>query len=212
LAELEDVLTGMNTRGDVEGRVMLDKTDTLGASPARLRRLGLAYVPADRLHRGSSLSMKLSDNLIVVDHHRFLWNGILLRRTIAEFTQDLIRRFDIKGHMNTPIRMLSGGNIQRAVLSRELSRRPVLLIISEPTWGLDILSSEFVYREIMEMRREGAAILLISSNLDEVLALSDTIAILYRGEVAGRFPNEGLDREFLGGYMMGLKPQKAEQR
>jgi simple sugar transport system ATP-binding protein len=209
LAELEDALTGMTPSGQLQGQVSLDGQDVLGASPARLRRLGLAYVPADRLHRGSSLSMKLSDNLIVKDHHNFLWNGILQRRTIADFSRDLIRRFDIKGHMSAPIRMLSGGNIQRAVLSRELSGKPGLLVISEPTWGLDILSSEFVYRQIVAMREAGTAILLISSNLDEILALSDTIAVLYKGEVAGCFRNEGLDREFLGGYMLGLKRQAA---
>jgi ABC-type uncharacterized transport system ATPase subunit len=207
LAELEDVITGMVSGGEVRGEAHLNGQDILSASVARLRRLGLAYVPADRLHRGSSLSMKLSDNLIVADHHRFLWNGVLMRRTISEFAQDLISRFDIKGHMNTPIRMLSGGNIQRAVLSRELSGKPGLLVISEPTWGLDILSSEFVYREIVAMRAAGTAILLISSNLDEILALSDTIAVLYRGQVVGVFPNQGLDREFLGDYMLGMKRQ-----
>ncbi len=212
LAELEDALTGMTPAGQLQGEVSLDGRDILGASSARLRRLGLAYVPADRLHRGSSLSMKLSDNLIVKDHHHFLWNGILRRRTIADFSRDLIHRFDIKGHMSAPIRMLSGGNIQRAVLSRELSGKPGLLVISEPTWGLDILSSEFVYREIVAMRDAGTAILLISSNLDEVLALSDTVAVLYRGEVAGCFRNEGLDREFLGGYMLGLRRQDAAER
>jgi simple sugar transport system ATP-binding protein len=98
------------------------------------------------------------------------------------------------------------------VLSRELSGKPGLLVISEPTWGLDILSSEFVYREIVAMRGAGTAILLISSNLDEVLALSDTITVLYKGTVVGCFRNEGLDREFLGAYMLGLKRQSEAER
>jgi ABC-type uncharacterized transport system ATPase subunit len=212
LGEMEDVLTGMNSRGKATGHILLEGIDALGFTPARLRCLGVAYVPADRLQRGSSLELALSDNLIVVDHHNFLRYGVLRSRPISDFSRDLIKRFGIKGNMNAPIGTLSGGNIQKAVLSRELSRRPRLLIISEPTWGLDVACSEFVYQEIMEMRSQGTAILLISSNLDEVLALSDQVAVMYRGEVAGLFPNIGLDRESLGVYMLGLQKQNAGEQ
>ncbi|MEI6308856.1 MAG: ABC transporter ATP-binding protein [bacterium] len=212
LGELEDVLTGMNSRGRPSGQVLIEGLEVLGHSPARLRRMGLAYVPADRLQRGSSLALSLSDNLIVVDHHAFLRFGMLRNDSISKFSDDLIQRFGIKGNMSAPIGALSGGNIQKAVLSRELSRRPKLLIISEPTWGLDVACSEFVYQEIMEMRGEETAILLISSNLDEVLALSDQVAVMYKGEVVALFPNVGLDRESLGGYMLGLRRQEAKEK
>ena len=117
----------------------------------------------------------------------------------------------IIGHHTTPVNNLSGGNIQRVVLSREFSRNPSLLVISEPTWGLDILSSEFVYKKIVEMRSSKTAILLISANLDEILALSDKIAVIYRGEIVGVFSNTNLDRESLGEYMLGLKRQSKEE-
>ncbi|MCX5970913.1 MAG: ABC transporter ATP-binding protein [Coprothermobacterota bacterium] len=212
LGELEDVLTGMNSRGRPSGQVLIEGLEVLGHSPARLRRMGLAYVPADRLQRGSSLALSLSDNLIVVNHHVFLRFGILRNHSISKFSNDLIQRFGIKGNMSAPIGTLSGGNIQKAVLSRELSRRPKLLIISEPTWGLDVACSEFVYQEIIEMRGEETAILLISSNLDEVLALSDQVAVMYKGEVVALFPNVGLDRESLGGYMLGLHRQEVKEK
>jgi simple sugar transport system ATP-binding protein len=207
LGELEDVLTGMCSHGQTGGSVLLRGTDLLCMPTSFLREHGLAYVPADRLKRGSSLLMRLSDNLIVVDHHRFLRHGLFRGSLIAGFVRGLIARFGIQGGQKSFIGTLSGGNIQRAVLSRELTRQTDLLIISEPTWGLDVGSSEFVYNEIMEIRSKGKAILLLSSNLDEILALSDRIAVLFKGEIVGLFDNVCLDRESLGDYMLGLKRQ-----
>jgi general nucleoside transport system ATP-binding protein len=208
LGDLENVLTGMSERNEVRGEALLNGVNLLGLHPGRLRALGMAYVPADRLQRGSSLGLSLSDNLMAVDHHELMRADVQIQKRVAAFSGRMIDEFSIKGSARAPIGMLSGGNIQRAVQARELSRNPSLLLVSEPTWGLDILSSEFVYRQIVEMRARGTAVLLISSNLDEILALSDRIAVMYRGEIAGQFDNEGLDREFLGSYMLGLKRQK----
>ncbi|MDP2790650.1 MAG: ABC transporter ATP-binding protein [Rectinemataceae bacterium] len=212
LGELEDVLTGMCSHGKAEGEALLRGVNILCRSTAYLRSAGIAYVPADRLNRGSSLQLHLSDNLIVVDHHRFLKHGFFHRGSVKSFVHDLIARFGIQGRQKSLIGTLSGGNIQRAVLSRELSRETSLLIISEPTWGLDIGSSEFVYTEIMEIRGMGKAILLLSSNLDEILALSDRVAVMFKGEIVGLFDNLCLDRESLGDYMLGLKRQGAAAR
>lgn len=205
LGELEDTITGMLRKDEIHGKILLENKEILGMHPSSLRNLGLAYVPADRLNRGSSLTESLTDNLIVVDHHKFMKWGIQRRRKTASFVKNLIESYSIKGTRGAPIGSLSGGNIQRALLSRELTRDPKLLVISEPTWGLDIMSSEFVYRQVMNMREKGTAILLISSNLDEILSLSDKIAVMYRGEIVGVFENKDLDREFLGAYMLGLK-------
>ena len=207
LGELEDALTGMCGDGILEGEALLNGNNILCRSTAYLREIGVAYVPADRLNRGSSLPLPLGDNLIAVDHQQFLKNGFFRAGLIATFVRGLIERFGIRGGVKSAVGTLSGGNIQRAVLSRELSRETSLLVVCEPTWGLDIVSSEFVYTVIMEMRMAGKAILLLSSNLDEVLALSDRIAVMYKGEVAGMFDNDCLDRESLGDYMMGLKRQ-----
>ena len=137
--------------------------------------------------------------------------GLLHAKGILDFVKERILNYNIRGRHSTPVGHLSGGNIQRVVLSREFSRDPSLLVISEPTWGLDIVSSEFVYQKIIEMRSNRSAILLISANLDEVLALSDKIAVIYRGEIVAVFENKNLDRESLGEYMLGLKRQSAEE-
>ena len=209
LGELEDVLTGMRDHGSVEGQVLLLGMNLLGQPTSYLRAQGVSYVPADRLMRGSSLQMQLSDNLIVVDHHRFLRYGFLKTGAIGQFVRSLMGRFGIQGSQKSAVGTLSGGNIQRGVLSRELSRQTRLLIVSEPTWGLDVRSAEFVYKEIMDIRGQGKAILLISSNLDEILALSDRIAVIYKGEIVALFDNSNLDRESLGDYMLGVKRQPA---
>jgi simple sugar transport system ATP-binding protein len=210
LGELEDVLTGMCASGRIEGEALLYGRNILCQPTTYLRSIGIAYVPADRLNRGSSLPLPLTDNLIAVDHHEFLRHGFFRSGLISTFVRGLVARFGIQGGLRSAVGTLSGGNIQRAVLSRELSRNTSLLIVSEPTWGLDIVSSEFVYSVIMDMRKAGKAILLLSSNLDEILALSDRIAVMYKGEVVGVFDNECLDRESLGDYMLGLKRQSAE--
>ena len=211
LNDLENVLTGMNTKGFTRGSIFLNKKNVIDLHPEKLRREGMAYVPADRLQRGTSIELQLSDNLILVDHHRLVNFGIMQRKAIFSFIDNLIKKFNIRGNASTLVHNLSGGNIQRAVLARELSRDPRLLVISEPTWGLDIASSEFVYGKIIEMRSKQTAIVLISSNLDEIIALSDKIAVMYRGEIVGVFINKGIDRESLGEYMLGMKKQSQEE-
>jgi len=211
LDDLENVLTGMNSKGAVSGNVFFQGKNIAHAHPAELRKMGMAYVPADRLHRGTSAELQLSDNVILVEHHSMVKAGLLHAKGILDFVKERIVNYNIRGLHSTPVGQLSGGNIQRVVLSREFSRDPSLLVISEPTWGLDIVSSEFVYQKIIEMRSNRSAILLISANLDEVLALSDRVAVIYRGEIVAAFKNKDLDRESLGEYMLGLKRQSAEE-
>ncbi|UCF10177.1 MAG: ABC transporter ATP-binding protein [Candidatus Bipolaricaulota bacterium] len=211
LDDLENVLTGMNSRGTVSGEVLFHGVNVSHAHPSELRKMGMAYVPADRLQRGTSAELRLSDNVILVEHHAMVRAGLLHARGILEFVKERILNYDIRGRHSTPVAQLSGGNIQRVVLSREFSRDPELLVISEPTWGLDIVSSEFVYQKIIEMRSNRSAVLLISANLDEVVALSDRVAVIYRGEIVAVFENKNLDRESLGEYMLGLERQSAEE-
>ncbi len=211
LDDLENVLTGMNSKGEVSGDVLFHGENITNAHPSKLRDMGMAYVPADRLERGTSAELHLSDNVILVEHHSMVRAGLLHAKGILDFVKQRILNYNIRGRRTTPVGHLSGGNIQRVVLSREFSRDPKLLVISEPTWGLDIVSSEFVYQKIIEMRSHRSAILLISANLDEVLALSDRIAVIYRGEIVGMFKNRNLDRESLGEYMLGLKRQSTEE-
>ena len=204
LAEIEDVIGGL--RRPTSGRMFLYGQDVTSLGPGQLRDVGLAYVPADRLHRGASLPSSVRENCIVTRHHDFLRAGVLQRRGIREFTKRLIDHFSIDAGEGMPAGNLSGGNIQKMILARELASQSDFILFSEPTWGLDIASSQFVYEKMLEMRGRGAGVLLISSNLDEILALADAILVLYRGRVVGRMENtERLSKEVIGEYMLGLR-------
>jgi simple sugar transport system ATP-binding protein len=204
LGELEDAVAGL--RRITSGRILHNGEDIAGLSPATLRERGLAYVPADRLRRGASLHSTVMENMIVTSHHRFLRAGFLNGGEIQQFAERLMKSFSIDGGPWVPIGTLSGGNIQKVILSRELDTVSNLVIVSEPTWGLDVASSQFVYEKILEMRNAGAGILFISSNLDELHGMADTVAVMYRGRVVAFLPNiAGLSKERIGEYMLGLR-------
>jgi ABC-type uncharacterized transport system ATPase subunit len=204
LAELEDVVGGL--RRVSQGRLLHDGRNITDLSAVQLRDRGLAYVPADRLQRGSSLQSSVMENMIISSHHDFLQGGFFRRQAVEEFAETLSSSFSIDGDPRVPIGTLSGGNIQKVILARELASQTDFIIFSEPTWGLDIASAEFIYAKILEIRRRGIAVLLISSNLDEILALSDTLVVLYRGRVVASLSNERkLSKELVGEYMMGLR-------
>lgn len=203
-SELEDIACGL--REITSGAILHNGENINNFSVLELRERGLAYVPADRLYRGSSLQAKVSENAIISNHHYFLKKGTFNRDKVRNFTKKLIKNYSIEGDFNTHIGMLSGGNIQKVVLARELSSKANFIIFSEPTWGLDIASSEFIYNKILELRKQGIAILLISSNLDEILALSDTIVVMYKGRIVGSFVNsKEITKEIIGEYMLGIK-------
>jgi simple sugar transport system ATP-binding protein len=207
LAELEDVASGL--RRVSSGRILHDGQEITRLDARELRRRGLAYVPADRLHRGSSLTSSVMENMIIASHHRFLRGGVLRRRQAEGFASRLAERFSIEGDPRVPIGTLSGGNIQKVILARELASRTDFILFSEPTWGLDVASSEFIYERIMELRGQGLAILLLSSNLDEILSLADTLVVMYRGRVVARLANNGaVSKELVGEYMLGLKEDR----
>lgn len=204
LSELEDVIAGLCPV--TSGRIFHNDEDITGLSAGELRRRGLAYVPTDRLKRGSSLTTSVGENMIVANHHRFMQSGgVFDRKKIETYTRNLVKEYQIDGSIHAPIGTLSGGNIQKVILARELDLVGDLVLFSEPTWGLDVASSEFIYEKILEMRARGVAVILISSNLDEILALADTVMVMYRGRIVSRRPNRGLDREGLGEHMLGLK-------
>ena len=211
VGELEDVIAGL--RKVTKGEIIHDGKDVTGLNTLELRENGLSYVPADRLFRGSSLNSTVRENLIISKHHDFINGGVFKNKAVREFTEVLIEQFSIDGTDSMPIGMLSGGNIQKVILARELASNSDLIVFSEPTWGLDIASSQFVYEKILEMRENGAAILLISSNLDELLALADTVVVLYRGRVVCNLPNtEKPDKEMIGEYMLGLRDDYLENQ
>ena len=204
VGELEDILGGF--RKPDSGRILLQ-----GAAFPRHRRpgrsgKGLGYVPADRIRRGANTGLSMTENFIALDRRAYFPRGFLDAAASIEAVQGAIGRFFIKGHPYQLAGELSGGNIQKLILARELSSPlPSLLVFSEPTWGLDISSTEFVYEKILEARDAGSGILLLSSNLDEIFELSDRISVMYKGRIVCDLPNDGnLSRERLGEYMLGL--------
>jgi simple sugar transport system ATP-binding protein len=174
---------------------------------SRLRGEGLAYVPADRLRVGSAPGATVNENIILNRRGEFSPNGFLDFKAIRRFSADLIRRYDISGEGGQNAVTLSGGNIQKMILAREIDQFRDYIVFSEPTWGLDIAASAYVYGAIGKLRDRGAAVILISTNLDEILSIADRIIVFYRGTIAAEFDNSNTVpgiKEKIGAYMMGV--------
>lgn len=209
LGVLEAVLGGFLpiSSGHIEhNRIDISRRDT-----RRARRDGLAYVPADRIKVGSASGASVAENLIIASRRQFSRFGVLRKSAMREHAESLLQKFSVAGSPHMPLGTLSGGNIQKVVLAREIEQYRDYIVFSEPTWGLDVASGRFVYERMIELRNRGAAVLLISSNLDEILSLADRIAVLYRGSIAALISGEAIHhvtKEELGSYMLGLACQK----
>ncbi len=209
LGVLEAVLGGFIPTFD--GHIFHDGNDITNIGTAHLRKQGLSYVPSDRLQIGSSLKASVQENIIVGESESFRKNGFLDQRKVTKHTNDLLEKYAAKATAHMPIGSLSGGNIQKVILAREIERYQDYIVFSEPTWGLDIASSQFVYEQMAALRDKGAAVILISSNLDEILTIADRIIVLYRGTRVASFVGDearSLSKEEIGEYMLGLKKQE----
>ncbi|MFC2108782.1 ABC transporter ATP-binding protein [Candidatus Bipolaricaulota bacterium] len=207
--EIAEVIAGV--RSSTAGCVTIDGTDVTGHSPARLLERGLSYIPEERMTDGVVRDFSVEENLILKDHHRAPYSrGLFMDfKRIATETDQLIENFDIRTpSRNTTLKSLSGGNIQKTILARELSRKPAIAIAAQPTRGLDVSATEYVHRRLMEQRTEGAATLLISEDLDEILNLSDRIAVIYEGQIMGVANRDDVTVEEVGLMMAGIRPGK----
>ncbi len=208
LGELEAVLGGMLHVSS--GTITYNGEDITRNSPAKLRDKGLAYVPSDRLKRGSSVRASVQENMIISDKDSFKKYGVMQWKDAEAHTKRLLTAYSVSGTPRMPMGTLSGGNIQKVILAREIKRHRDFMIFSEPTWGLDVASSRYVYDRIMELRDRGSAVILISSNLDEILSLADRIIVLYRGTIVAELSRtESCTKEEIGEYMLGLKVQES---
>ncbi len=204
--ELAEVITGL--RPLTAGKVLLLGHDVTDLKPGPRTDLGMAYIPEERMRDGIIQNFSVAENIILRDHNKppFARRGFLLLRVIAQFADKLIRLFQIKTpSRDTLAKNLSGGNIQKVVLARELSRRPKVLIAAQPTRGVDIGATEYVHARLLEQREKGTAILLISEDLDEVMALSDRIAVIYEGQIMGIVDGKTATAEQLGLLMAGVR-------
>jgi simple sugar transport system ATP-binding protein len=186
--------------------------ECLGLSPRALVEMGVACIPSDRHRRGMVSDFSVAENLALATYDRapYAHGPLLDLAAITRSARDLVRRFDVRTpDVSTPARFLSGGNQQKMVVARELSRSSRLLLAAQPTRGVDVGAIEFVHQNIVRQRDAGDAVLLISASLDEILALSDTIGVMYRGHMMGILPRAEANAEMLGLMMMGTPLEQA---
>ncbi len=198
--ELSQVLSG--TRKPHSGKILLDGQDLAGATPAQFTALGVGRIPEDR-HSGIVAELDVAENLALENLDDFVNRGFLDRKIIHENAKRLIAEYQIKASPTDRIRTLSGGNIQKVLLARALANNPQIVIAAQPTRGLDVGATEYVRTKLLEQRNAGAAVLLISEDLDEVITLSDRIAVIYEGRIMGVVPAQEADIEQLGLMMSG---------
>jgi ABC-type uncharacterized transport system ATPase subunit len=205
--ELTEAITGLHHGSVVQGSIRLAGQDLTHASPRQALRSGIANIPEDRQVDGLVLSMSIADNL-VLDVFNQEPNARFGARDLARVRRDgerKLKEFDIRATSSeVAVGTLSGGNQQKVVVARELSRPVTLLVASQPTRGLDVGSIEYVHRRIIDERDRGAGVLLVSSELDEVMALADQIAVMCRGRIVGVVP-QGTSRERIGLLMAGVE-------
>jgi simple sugar transport system ATP-binding protein len=208
--ELVEALTGL--RKPQSGKVSLLGHDITHASPRQITELGSAHVPEDRQLDGLVLNFPIADNLILNTYYQTPYTrGVVLNQeSILTHANELVKEFDIRTPSSlTSAGALSGGNQQKVIVAREFYRPIRLLVASQPTRGLDVGSVEYIHGRILRKRDEGCAVLLVSSELDEIMGLSDRIAVMYRGKIVDILPAEQATKEGVGLLMAGVHPETA---
>ncbi|MBI3998625.1 MAG: ABC transporter ATP-binding protein [Armatimonadetes bacterium] len=204
--ELVEVITGL--RPARSGRVRLLDHEVTNLSARALHEAGVAHIPEDRMLMGIVPAMSVAENLVLKQYRYppFSRGPVIDRQAIAQFARRMIAEYEIvTPGSDVPARLLSGGNIQKLILSRELSGRPEVIVASHPTAGLDVSATEQIHTVLLQRRQRGAAILLVSEDLDEILALADRIGVLFSGEIVGIVSGAEADRERLGLMMTGQR-------
>lgn len=203
--ELAEAIFGL--RPIHSGGVRIGDDFTSTPTPKDVRAMGLAYVPEERMRDGAVGDFTVAENLMLVDYDTapFVRSGLLNRSKIVERCSDLVRRYRVKTpDVDTLTRTLSGGNIQKVVIAREFSSDATAFVVAQPTRGVDIGAAEYIHERLLEQRSNGAAILLISEDLDEVMQLSDRIVVLLEGEIMGELQRGEFDVHRLGLLMSGV--------
>ena len=203
--ELVEALTGL--RPSLAGTVRIAGDDVTHATPRQITEQNVAYVPEDRQQEGLVLSFPVADNMVLNSYYLAPYaRGLMMNQRVVERTAtDLVAQFDVRTPgVDVPVANLSGGNQQKVIVAREFNRPIKLLIASQPTRGLDVGSIEYIHSQIVAKRDQGAGILLVSSELDEIMDLADRIAVMYQGRIMAVVPAERVTREQLGLLMAGV--------
>jgi ABC-type uncharacterized transport system ATPase subunit len=204
--ELVEALTGL--RKVDSGKIQIDNIDTTKFSPREITEVGSAHVPEDRQRDGLVLSFSVADNLVLNTYYKppFSKGLNLQQNEIEKAAEERVEAFDVRTpSIHVPVSNLSGGNQQKVIVAREFSRPIKLLIASQPTRGLDVGSIEYIHSQIVKKRNDGTAVLLVSPELDEVMSLSDRIAVMFKGKFIAIMPAEEATREKLGLLMAGIQ-------
>ena len=202
--ELVEALVGL--RPTRSGSVTLDGADITRRSARRRLAAGIGHIPADRHRMGVILELPIADNLVLnsFDRRPFARGIVRVFDAVGRYAKKLVETFDIRLRSpNQPLSSLSGGNQQKVVAAREMGREPRVLIASQPTRGVDVGSIEFIHKRLVEQRDAGLAVLLVSSELDEVLSLADRVLVIYRGKLVANLAGEAIDRNRIGLLMAG---------
>jgi simple sugar transport system ATP-binding protein len=203
--QLVEALTGL--RPAVSGSIRVSDQDITRATPRQVREIGTAHVPEDRQQDGLVLAFPISENLVLNTYYEppFAKGFNLNYPEIEKAARERVEQFDVRTpSIFIPVSNLSGGNQQKVIVAREFSRPIKLLIASQPTRGLDVGSIEYIHGRIIQKRDDGCAVLLVSTELDEILSLSDRIAVMYEGKILDILPAEEATKERLGLLMAGV--------
>tara|TARA_B100000287_G_scaffold386512_2_gene394415 strand:+ start:456 stop:1982 length:1527 start_codon:yes stop_codon:yes gene_type:complete len=205
--ELAEAIAGLREIQE-GGNIELDGSDVSDCSTNERRKRGLGFIPEERIPDGAIPDFTVSENLVLVNHgdEAYTKRGFFSFEAIKNNNTELVNDFDVKTpSIETPTSSLSGGNIQKVILARELSAKPNFLLACQPTRGVDIGAAEYIHNRLIEQRKLGTATLLISEDLDEVIGLSDRIAVMYEGEIIAIVSGEDAERNKIGLLMAGVK-------
>jgi general nucleoside transport system ATP-binding protein len=208
--ELVQAITGMRTPS--AGTITVLGTDTTHATPRAVADLGVGHVPEDRNRHGVVGAFSIVDNVVLNRYHKAPFSQRALRREapMRDLATTVVEQFDVRTpSIDATVQTLSGGNQQKVIVGREMTRDVRLLVVAQPTRGLDVGSIEFIHRRIVEMRDNGVAVLLVSAELDEILSLSDRVGVLYRGRLVGELDRDDATREGVGLLMASGAPTEA---
>lgn len=210
-SELIEAITGLNV--PKEGTIHLSGKDITSYKPRKVTESGIGHIPQDRHKHGLVLDFTVGENILLQTYYQkpYTSNGILNYPKMYEKARQLIEEYDVRTpNERTLARALSGGNQQKAIIAREVDRSPDLLIAAQPTRGLDVGAIEFIHKKLVEERDKGRAVLLVSLELDEVLNLSDRIAVIYEGEIVALVDAKSTNEKELGLLMAGGKKEAGE--
>ncbi|WP_440897679.1 ABC transporter ATP-binding protein [Amphibacillus sp. Q70] len=211
-SELIGILTGMIKK--TSGSIIYQGKEIKDMSPSKLRKIGFGLVPEDRYKHGLNINMSIWANMIAgrFDADGVVKHNFLIKNNIERKTESLINKFDIRisDNINNEVSSLSGGNAQKIIMAREINCDPNVVIMSQPTRGVDVGSIEFIHSQILELKKKGKAILLVSSELTEILNLSDRIYVIYKGNIVGERLVSQTNKEDLGMLMLGADGERSQ--